>query len=130
MLASQRRHKILELLTEDGSAKVSGLSEIFKISEVTIRQALDNLDQHSRTCAAHSAAQRSVDGLSPTLAAGQPECSLFVPSKPLAGVLDHFYPDGLTRGCLLHGRSIQLHGIDRLSEIACVAFDVNGIANG
>lgn len=44
MLANQRRDKILELLKEDGSAKVIKLSKIFKVSEVTIRQDLERLE--------------------------------------------------------------------------------------
>ena len=45
MLANQRREKILELLKEDGSAKVINLAKIFKVSEVTIRQDLEKLEQ-------------------------------------------------------------------------------------
>ncbi|MCY1721988.1 DeoR/GlpR family DNA-binding transcription regulator [Prolixibacteraceae bacterium Z1-6] len=45
MLANQRRDKILELLKEDGSAKVIKLSKIFKVSEVTIRQDLEKLEK-------------------------------------------------------------------------------------
>lgn len=45
MLANQRRDKILELLKEDGSAKVIKLAKIFKVSEVTIRQDLEKLEQ-------------------------------------------------------------------------------------
>lgn len=44
MLANQRREKILELLQEDGSAKVMKLSKLFKVSEVTIRQDLEKLE--------------------------------------------------------------------------------------
>ena len=44
MLANQRREKILDLLREDGSAKVIKLSKIFKVSEVTIRQDLVKLE--------------------------------------------------------------------------------------
>lgn len=45
MLANQRRDKILELLHEDGSAKVVKLAKIFRVSEVTIRQDLEKLEQ-------------------------------------------------------------------------------------
>lgn len=45
MLANQRRDKILELLKEDGSAKVIKLAKIFKVSEVTIRQDLERLEK-------------------------------------------------------------------------------------
>jgi DeoR/GlpR family transcriptional regulator of sugar metabolism len=43
MLATHRRDKILELLKEDGSAKVLDLAKIFKVTEVTIRQDLESL---------------------------------------------------------------------------------------
>ena len=36
--------KYLELLREDGSAKVINLAKIFKVSEVTIRQDLEKLE--------------------------------------------------------------------------------------
>ena len=44
MLPNQRRDKILELLTEDGTAKVKQLSKIFKVTEATIRQDLEKLE--------------------------------------------------------------------------------------
>jgi DeoR/GlpR family transcriptional regulator of sugar metabolism len=44
MLAHQRRQKIFELLREDGSAKVINLARIFKVTEVTIRQDLEKLE--------------------------------------------------------------------------------------
>jgi len=45
MLPNQRREKILELIREDGHAKVLDLSRIFKVTEVTIRQDLERLDK-------------------------------------------------------------------------------------
>lgn len=44
MLPNQRREKMLELLKEDGSAKVLKLARIFKVSEVTVRQDLEKLE--------------------------------------------------------------------------------------
>jgi DeoR/GlpR family transcriptional regulator of sugar metabolism len=44
MLANQRRDKILELIREDGQAKVMDLARIFKVTEVTIRQDLERLE--------------------------------------------------------------------------------------
>ena len=44
MLPEQRRLKILELLQEDGSARVSSLSKTFDVSEPTIRQDLEKLE--------------------------------------------------------------------------------------
>jgi DeoR/GlpR family transcriptional regulator of sugar metabolism len=43
--ANQRRDKILALIREDGQAKVADLSKIFKVTEVTIRQDLERLEQ-------------------------------------------------------------------------------------
>ncbi|MGF1587204.1 MAG: DeoR/GlpR family DNA-binding transcription regulator [Bacteroidales bacterium] len=45
MLPNQRREKILELIKEDGHAKVIDLSRIFKVTEVTIRQDLEKLER-------------------------------------------------------------------------------------
>lgn len=45
MALIQRRIKILELIREDGHAKVQQLSKIFGVTEVTIRQDLEMLDQ-------------------------------------------------------------------------------------
>ncbi|MEN9613099.1 MAG: hypothetical protein RLZZ628_3913 [Bacteroidota bacterium] len=44
MLPNQRREKIFEMLKEDGSAKVTELARIFKVTEVTIRQDLEKLE--------------------------------------------------------------------------------------
>lgn len=43
--ANQRRDKILDMIREDGQAKVSDLSRLFKVTEVTIRQDLERLEQ-------------------------------------------------------------------------------------
>ena len=42
---NQRRIKILELIREDGHAKVQDLSKIFSVTDVTIRQDLEMLEQ-------------------------------------------------------------------------------------
>ena len=56
MLANQRREKILELLNEDGSAKVINLAKIFKVSEVTIRQDLEKLESEGYILREHGGA--------------------------------------------------------------------------
>ncbi|MBN1996249.1 DeoR/GlpR transcriptional regulator [candidate division KSB1 bacterium] len=56
MFAHQRRNKILELLIEDGTAKVTDLSKIFKVSEVTIRQDLDKLEREDLIIREHGGA--------------------------------------------------------------------------
>jgi DeoR/GlpR family transcriptional regulator of sugar metabolism len=56
MLANQRREKILELLKEDGSAKVTDLARIFKVTEVTIRQDLEKLEKEGQAIRDHGGA--------------------------------------------------------------------------
>ncbi|GAB3988123.1 DeoR/GlpR family DNA-binding transcription regulator [Spirosoma daeguense] len=56
MLPNQRRDKILELLKEDGSAKVIDLARIFKVTEVTIRQDLDKLEKDGLVVKEHGGA--------------------------------------------------------------------------
>ncbi len=56
MLANQRRDKILELLKEDGSAKVIDLSKLFKVTEVTIRQDLEKLEKDGLVIREHGGA--------------------------------------------------------------------------
>lgn len=53
MLAIQRKEKILDLLKEDGSAKVIDLARIFKVTEVTIRQDLEKLDREGLVVREH-----------------------------------------------------------------------------
>lgn len=45
MAQNQRRQKILNLIREDGHAKVVDLSRIFKVTDVTIRQDLEELEK-------------------------------------------------------------------------------------
>src|SRR3954454_2574028 len=45
LLAEPRRAKILEWLQEEGSARVRDLSTAFGVSEVTVRQDLERLEQ-------------------------------------------------------------------------------------
>lgn len=56
MMANQRRDKILELLKEDGSAKVIDLARIFKVTEVTIRQDLEKLEKEGLALREHGGA--------------------------------------------------------------------------
>jgi DeoR/GlpR family transcriptional regulator of sugar metabolism len=56
MLANQRKEKILELLREDGSAKVNNLAIIFKVTEVTIRQDLEKLEREGFVIREHGGA--------------------------------------------------------------------------
>ena len=56
MLANQRREKIVELLKEDGSAKVVDLARIFKVTEVTVRQDLEKLEKDGLCIKEHGGA--------------------------------------------------------------------------
>jgi DeoR/GlpR family transcriptional regulator of sugar metabolism len=56
MLPNQRRDKILELLIEDGSAKVIDLAKIFKVTEVTVRQDLEKLEKDGLVVREHGGA--------------------------------------------------------------------------
>ncbi len=56
MLGSKRKEKILDLLREDGSAKVANLARIFKVTEVTIRQDLEKLDKEGLVVRVHGGA--------------------------------------------------------------------------
>lgn len=56
MLAEQRRLKILELLQEEGSARVSSLSKTFDVSEPTIRQDLEKLEAEGYIVREHGGA--------------------------------------------------------------------------
>ena len=59
LLAAQRREKIVAMLREDGHVKVSELSKVFGISEVTIRQDLEKL---GKMAIAREAVKRIKDG--------------------------------------------------------------------
>lgn len=56
MLANQRRERILASIREDGFAKVSDLSKMFKVSEVTIRQDLEKIEKEGLIYREHGGA--------------------------------------------------------------------------
>ena len=56
MLPIQRREKILDLIKEDGHAKVTQLSRIFKVTEVTIRQDLEKIEKEGFIIREHGGA--------------------------------------------------------------------------
>lgn len=56
LLAEPRRMKILEWLQEEGSARVRELSSAFKVSEATIRQDLEKLEQDGYILREHGGA--------------------------------------------------------------------------
>ncbi|HUI72985.1 MAG TPA: DeoR/GlpR family DNA-binding transcription regulator [Spirochaetia bacterium] len=56
MLAEQRRRRILELIQEEGSARVKFLSKVFEVSEPTIRQDLERLEAEDFIIRSHGGA--------------------------------------------------------------------------
>ena len=56
MLANERKMKILELIQEDGSARVKKLSEMFNVTEPTIRQDLEKLEAEGHIVREHGGA--------------------------------------------------------------------------
>ncbi|WP_163326229.1 DeoR/GlpR family DNA-binding transcription regulator [Draconibacterium mangrovi] len=56
LLPQQRREKIFDLIREDGHAKVLELSKIFKVTEVTIRQDLEKLEDEGLVVREHGGA--------------------------------------------------------------------------
>ena len=56
MLATERRMKILEFIQEDGSARVRTLSEMFSVTEPTIRQDLEKLEAEGHIIREHGGA--------------------------------------------------------------------------
>ncbi|WP_428741711.1 DeoR/GlpR family DNA-binding transcription regulator [Tenacibaculum sp.] len=56
ILPNQRREKIIELLKEDGSAKVANLAKLFKVTEVTVRQDLEKLEKQGLIIREHGGA--------------------------------------------------------------------------
>lgn len=58
MLVAERAEKIVQLVNERGSIRVSELSEIFEVTEETIRRDLDKLEQAGRLRRSHGGAIR------------------------------------------------------------------------
>jgi len=56
LLANDRRNKVLELLQEEGSARVRNLTLLFKVSEPTIRQDLEVLEEQGFVTRVHGGA--------------------------------------------------------------------------
>lgn len=56
MLANQRRERILSTIQEEGFAKVSDLSRMFRVSEVTIRQDLEKIEKEGLISREHGGA--------------------------------------------------------------------------
>ena len=56
MLSLQRRHKILDMLQEEGSVRVSLLTDIFKVSGPTVRQDLKSLETEGYIIREHGGA--------------------------------------------------------------------------
>lgn len=74
MLAEDRRRRIYELIREDGSARVSQLSELFAVTEPTIRSDLERLEREGLVVRDHGGAYlRGIDSLVRTQTLGHSE---------------------------------------------------------
>ena len=56
MKTEQRKQKILDLLKENGSVKVTNLSRLLGVSEVTIRSYLEDMERKGLLCRVHGGA--------------------------------------------------------------------------
>lgn len=56
MLASERRNKIVKLLSREGSVTVTELSELFRVVPITIRRDLEVLEQQGKLIRTHGGA--------------------------------------------------------------------------
>ncbi len=56
MLVAERHEKITSLVNERGSIRVSELSQIFKVTEETIRRDLEKLENEGRLQRSHGGA--------------------------------------------------------------------------
>lgn len=59
MIAEKRKQQILELLKTDGSVKVTQLSKLFKVSEVTVRNYLSDMERKGLLSRIHGGAVSS-----------------------------------------------------------------------
>jgi len=56
MLVAERHQKILELLNEKKSIRVTELSQLFSVTEETIRRDLEKLERENKLCRSHGGA--------------------------------------------------------------------------
>lgn len=61
MLVAERRKKILELVNQKGSVRVNELSELFSVTEETIRRDLDVLESQNKLRRSHGGAVKIQD---------------------------------------------------------------------
>ncbi|MCL6631846.1 MAG: DeoR/GlpR family DNA-binding transcription regulator [Alicyclobacillus herbarius] len=59
MLMADRHRKIVELVEREGSVRVSELSELFQVTEETIRRDLDKLESEGKILRTHGGAVRT-----------------------------------------------------------------------
>ncbi|MDQ1912738.1 DeoR/GlpR family DNA-binding transcription regulator [Paenibacillus sp. GD4] len=67
MLVAERYEKIVGLVNQRGSIRVSELSDIFQVTEETIRRDLDRLEQAGRLRRSHGGAVSVKDGQQPEI---------------------------------------------------------------
>ncbi|WP_082579499.1 DeoR/GlpR family DNA-binding transcription regulator [Arthrobacter sp. Soil736] len=59
MLATQRRHRILQELQASGTVRVADLASVFGVSEMTVRRDIDTLDAEGQLLRVHGGATRT-----------------------------------------------------------------------
>ena len=59
MLATQRRHRILQELQASGTVRVADLAGVLGVSEMTVRRDIDSLDAEGRLLRVHGGATRT-----------------------------------------------------------------------
>lgn len=61
MLVAQRHQKIIELVNERGSIRVSEISDVCAVTEETIRRDLDKLEKEGKLVRSHGGASKIID---------------------------------------------------------------------
>lgn len=64
MLVAERHAKIVDILNEKGSIRVTELSQIFRVTEETIRRDLERLEAEGKLCRSHGGAIRCKENTS------------------------------------------------------------------
>lgn len=67
MLAAERYEKIVSVVNQRGAVRVSELSELFQVTEETIRRDLDRLEQAGRLTRSHGGAVSNKDDQQPEI---------------------------------------------------------------
>ncbi|OXM85172.1 DeoR/GlpR family DNA-binding transcription regulator [Paenibacillus rigui] len=84
MLAAERYEKIVSLVNQRGAVRVSELSELFQVTEETIRRDLDRLEQAGRLSRSHGGAVSIKDDPQPEIPYAEREITYAEEKKRIA----------------------------------------------